>query len=147
MSLFHRLASMLLWIVRRHRAEQRLDNEIRSFVEMAIADKVRDGIPAAEARRLALLELGGVDQVKERVRTGRQRWRWGSAPTPRSSRLSTVCCFARCRLMIPSGLRSSWTRHPLDSGRGHIRSGSRSNATPISSTVRWHGPGSTRSST
>ena len=71
MSLFHRLASMLLWIVRRDRAEQRLDNEIRSFVEMAIADKVRDGIPAAEARRLALLELGGVDQVKERVRTGR----------------------------------------------------------------------------
>jgi hypothetical protein len=59
MSLFHRLASMLLWIVRRDRAEQRLDNEIRSFVEMAIADKVRDGIPAAEARRLALLELGG----------------------------------------------------------------------------------------
>jgi predicted permease len=62
---------MLSWIVRRDRAERGLDDEIRSFVEMATANNVRDGIPAAEARRLALLELGGVDQVKERVRTGR----------------------------------------------------------------------------
>jgi predicted permease len=68
MSLFHRLGSVLSWILRRDRAEQRLDDEIRSFVEMATADKVRDGIPAVEARRLALIELGGVEPVKERVR-------------------------------------------------------------------------------
>ena len=71
MSLLHRLASMVSWILRRDRAEQRLDDEIRSFVEMATADRIRDGIPPAEARRLALLELGGVEQVKERVRAGR----------------------------------------------------------------------------
>jgi len=71
MTLFHRLASMLSWIFRRDRAEQRLDDEVRSFVEMATADKIRDGVPAIEARRLALLELGGVEQVKEGVRAGR----------------------------------------------------------------------------
>ncbi len=32
---------------------------------------MRDGLPAAEARRLAILELGGVEQAKERVRTDR----------------------------------------------------------------------------
>ena len=32
---------------------------------------MRDGLPPAEARRLAMLELGGVEQVKERVRTYR----------------------------------------------------------------------------
>ncbi len=71
MTFFHRLASMLSWIFRRDRAEQRLDDEVRSFVEMATADRIRDGVPAIEARRLALLELGGVEQVKEGVRAGR----------------------------------------------------------------------------
>jgi putative ABC transport system permease protein len=71
MRLFDRLVSILWWIVRRDRAERRLDDDIRSFVEMAAADKVREGIPDLEARRLALVELGGVDQVKERVRSGR----------------------------------------------------------------------------
>ena len=69
--LLHRLASVLTWIFRRNQAEQCLDDEIRAFVEMAAAENVRDGIPPAEARRLALIELGGIEQAKERVRTGR----------------------------------------------------------------------------
>ena len=71
MNLFQRAASMLSWILHRDRAEERLDDEMRSFVEMATADKIRDNVSPAEARRLALIELGGVEQVKERVRTGR----------------------------------------------------------------------------
>ena len=71
MTLFRRLASMLSWIFRRDWAEQRLDDEVRWFVEMATADKIREGVPAIEARRLALLELGGVEQVNEGVRAGR----------------------------------------------------------------------------
>ena len=71
MTLVHRLASMLSWILRRNRAEQRLDDEVRAFVEMATADKMREGVPAAEARRLALVELGGIEPVKESVRAGR----------------------------------------------------------------------------
>ena len=71
MTLFHRLASMLSWIFLRNRAEQRLDDEIREFVEMSTAEKIKEGVQASEARRLALIELGGIEQVKEGVRTGR----------------------------------------------------------------------------
>ena len=71
MSLLHRLASIASWILHRNRAERRLDDEIETFVAMSAAEKMRDGVPAAEARWLALLELGGMEQVKERVRSGR----------------------------------------------------------------------------
>jgi predicted permease len=71
MIILHRLASIASWIFRRDRAEQQLDDEIRSFVEMATADRIRDGVPAAEARRQALADIGGVERMKESVRTGR----------------------------------------------------------------------------
>ncbi len=67
----HRLVSALLWLFARNRAEQVLDEELQTFVDMSAADKVRDGLPPVHARRLALLELGGIEQTKERVRTGR----------------------------------------------------------------------------
>ena len=71
MTLLHRLASVLRWVFSRDRAERGLDDELQAFVDMAAADRMRDGLPAAEARRLAILELGGVEQAKERVRTDR----------------------------------------------------------------------------
>ncbi len=71
MTLLHRLKSIVLWIARRDSAEQDLNDELQAFVDMAAADKVRAGATPAEAHRLAVLELGGVEQVKERVRSGR----------------------------------------------------------------------------
>ena len=71
MTIFHRVVSILSWILRRDRAEQHLDADVRSFVELSAAEKVREGVPAAEARRLAVLEVGGIEQVKEHVRAGR----------------------------------------------------------------------------
>jgi len=71
MTLLHRVASILRWIVRRDDAEQDLRDEMQAFVEMAAADKMRDGASAAEAQRMAVLDLGGVEQTKERVRAGR----------------------------------------------------------------------------
>jgi putative ABC transport system permease protein len=71
MRLLNRFASVLTWILRRDRAESLLEDEARSFVEMSTADKIADGVPAAEAKRLALVEIGGLEQVKERVRAGR----------------------------------------------------------------------------
>lgn len=38
---------------------------------MATADKIAEGVPSHEARRLALVELGGIEQVKEGVRNKR----------------------------------------------------------------------------
>jgi hypothetical protein len=58
MTLLHRLASMLGWLFHRDRAERHLDDELQTFIEMSAAAKMRDGLPPAEARRLAILELG-----------------------------------------------------------------------------------------
>ena len=71
MTLLHRLASIVRWIARRDRAEQDLNDELQGFIDMAAADEVRDGATAAEARRRAALQLGGLEQTKERVRGGR----------------------------------------------------------------------------
>jgi len=71
MTWLHRVASVLQWVFRRSKAEQRLDDELRAFLELSAAEKIRDGASPAEARRRARLELGGMEQAKEQVRTGR----------------------------------------------------------------------------
>jgi len=71
MTVLHRLASIVRWIARRDRAEQDLNDELPVFMDMADDDEVRDGAKAAEARRRAALQLGGLEQAKERVRRGR----------------------------------------------------------------------------
>jgi putative ABC transport system permease protein len=67
----HRLASIARWLMHRDRVERELDEEMQAFVALSAAEKMRDGVPEAEARRLAVLELGGIEPVKERIRTGR----------------------------------------------------------------------------
>ena len=71
MTLLHRLKSVVRWIVRRDSVERDLNDELETFVDMAAAQSIRDGATPAEARRLAVLHLGGVEQAKERVRTAR----------------------------------------------------------------------------
>ena len=71
MTFLRRLASIVGWIVRRDRAERELNDELETFVEMAAADRMREGATPAEARRAAVLYLGGVEQARERVRSAR----------------------------------------------------------------------------
>ncbi len=71
MTFLYRLASVLRWLFNRNRVEQGLDDELQAFIDMSAAEKMRDGLPPAQARRLAVLELGGLEQAKERVRTYR----------------------------------------------------------------------------
>jgi putative ABC transport system permease protein len=71
MTLLHRLASIARRMVGRNRAERDLNDELETFVDMAAADAMRDGATLGEARRRAKLQLGGVEQTKERVRAGR----------------------------------------------------------------------------
>jgi len=71
MTLLHRIASALRWVARRDAAEGELDAELRAFLDMSAAEKIQSGMPPEAARREALLELGGLEQTKERVRTGR----------------------------------------------------------------------------
>src|SRR5579863_7038336 len=57
------------WLRRRH-ADAELDEEVRGYVDMLADEKMRssEGMPAHLARREANMELGGVEQVKERTR-------------------------------------------------------------------------------
>ena len=66
------LVAMLrsLWrnLFKRRRAEEDLDAELRDYIELLTAEKIRMGMAPSKARRAALIECRGVDQVKERVR-------------------------------------------------------------------------------
>jgi predicted permease len=58
-------------LARRRKVEQDLADEVRSYVDLSTERKIRQGLPEAEARRSALVELGGAEQVKELVRDAR----------------------------------------------------------------------------
>jgi putative ABC transport system permease protein len=50
------------------RKDRELDDELRAYVEILTAENVKAGMLPHAARRAALLETGGVEQVKEAVR-------------------------------------------------------------------------------
>src|SRR5260370_9543490 len=54
--------------LRRTRAEKRLDAELQSHIEWQVRDYVAAGMDPEQARRRALLEFGGVEQIKEECR-------------------------------------------------------------------------------
>src|SRR5262249_39120602 len=55
--------------------EKKLEKELQFHLEQHTADLIANGHPPAEARRIARMELGGVEQVKEACRDARPtRW-------------------------------------------------------------------------
>jgi putative ABC transport system permease protein len=68
MTLLSRIKSMLRWVIFRHDAERELADDIQSFIDLSAAEKERSGVPPDAARRMAILEVGGAEQAKERVR-------------------------------------------------------------------------------
>jgi putative ABC transport system permease protein len=71
MTLLRWLSSYGRNLLHKSRLDQELDEELRSYVEMLTGEKIAQGIDADEARRAALIEVGGIEQVKEQVRDGR----------------------------------------------------------------------------
>src|SRR3984957_1122012 len=63
-----RIASFFRNLLRKRAIEQALDDELKSAVELLTQEKMKQGVSHPEARRQALIELGGVEQVKEDVR-------------------------------------------------------------------------------
>lgn len=62
-----------LW--RRRQMEEQLEKELRFHLEKHLNDLITHGVDPQEARRLANLELGGSEQVKEQCREARgTRW-------------------------------------------------------------------------
>src|SRR5437762_2893241 len=55
-------------LFRRTAVEQELSAELAQAFEFLVETKIRDGASTSEARRLAAIELGGVEQLKEEIR-------------------------------------------------------------------------------
>jgi predicted permease len=68
MTILHRIRALVRWLFRRDEIEQALDTDLRDYVERSATEKMRAGMSAAEARRAARIELGGVEQTKDSVR-------------------------------------------------------------------------------
>ncbi len=58
-------------LLRKRQMDAELDDEMRSTVELLAEQKIREGMTPSQAARAAKIELGGVEQVKERVREAR----------------------------------------------------------------------------
>ena len=71
MPLWHRLKTLWRNLAQRQKVEDDLADEIRSFQGMLEDEKARGGADRNAARREALLELGGAEQIKENVRDAR----------------------------------------------------------------------------
>ncbi|HEX7317680.1 MAG TPA: ABC transporter permease [Pyrinomonadaceae bacterium] len=63
-----RLDSLRRSLFDRERLDRDLAEELDAYLEMLVEAKMAEGLKPVEARRAALIELGGMDQVKERVR-------------------------------------------------------------------------------
>ncbi len=66
-----RIASFWRNLFHKPRVERDLDAEVSSYCELLTQEKIDAGMSPAEARRVALLDLGGAEQVKEQVREAR----------------------------------------------------------------------------
>jgi hypothetical protein len=63
-----RLQAMLRRVLDGGAGDAELTEELRAFVEHDAESKIRLGMTPEIARRAAVIELGGAEQVKERVR-------------------------------------------------------------------------------
>jgi putative ABC transport system permease protein len=71
MYLFRWILGVFWSLFRKAELDRELDRELDGFLAMVVDEKLRAGIPLSEALRQARVELGGSEQVKERVREGR----------------------------------------------------------------------------
>src|SRR5213594_2034889 len=66
-----RLRSLFRWV----QADQELDDELRDHLERKTEEYVAQGMTQEDARRRAQLDLGGIEQTKEKCRDAR-RMNW-----------------------------------------------------------------------
>ncbi len=71
MGLANRIGSGFRNLAHKGQVEHRLDDEVRTFAQILIDEKVAEGMSYAEARRLVQAEMGGIEQVKQSVRDHR----------------------------------------------------------------------------
>lgn len=71
MPLHTRFRSLLRTLFHREDLDRDLDEELQSYLNLLTDEKMQTGLEPEAARRAAVIEIGGVEQVKEEVRTAR----------------------------------------------------------------------------
>ncbi len=66
-----RMLSLFRNLFRKEGVDKLLDEELRSSLEILAQEKIQEGMEPREARRQARIELGGMEQVKMKVREAR----------------------------------------------------------------------------
>src|SRR5205823_9930191 len=70
MSSLRNIATGLRSLFRRKKVSRELDEELAAYLEMAAAEKMKDGMSRMEALRAVRLERGHLEASKEIVRSG-----------------------------------------------------------------------------
>ncbi|UCC74284.1 MAG: ABC transporter permease [Gemmatimonadota bacterium] len=71
MPTYRRVISTFRSLFRKVELDRELDEELAAYLDLLTEEKIRAGMGPEQARRAARLELGGVEQVKEKVREKR----------------------------------------------------------------------------
>ncbi|HEY6352310.1 MAG TPA: ABC transporter permease [Candidatus Angelobacter sp.] len=67
----NKFASFFSNLFRQRHLDRELDSDVDGYLDLLVEEKLNAGFSPAEARRQALLEMGGPTQVKERTRQAR----------------------------------------------------------------------------
>jgi predicted permease len=68
MPTFRQLVSLWRNLVGTNRVEKELADEVQAYLDLLVDEKINEGMAPEEALRAALVEMGGVEQLKEGVR-------------------------------------------------------------------------------
>lgn len=71
MQTFHELIARIRAVFQWRSRDEDFEAELRQHLELAVEDNLRRGLPLDEARRLALVRLGGIEQTRELHRESR----------------------------------------------------------------------------
>src|ERR1700730_12343583 len=71
MKLWSLLKSAARNLLRKQQVESQLDEEVHAYVDLVTQEGIAAGLSPSKARRTAMADFGGVEQVKQAVRNHR----------------------------------------------------------------------------